>query len=62
MKSLVPSLVFWFELTMILTSYLGVVFLLAGKGLDWLEIILFIWMMIYLIIKILSFYQSVKNK
>jgi small-conductance mechanosensitive channel len=43
----------WFEFLLVLTGYLAIASQLVGKRLEWLIVILFIWLLIYLAGKII---------
>jgi len=66
MKSKIESnlklIMYWFELLMFFVAYITLAALLAGKGLEWLQVILFIWFIIYLAGKIWFFKTGVLNK
>jgi len=42
------QIMWWFEFTMIVIAYVAAASQLAGKGLDYLVIMLFIWLLIYM--------------
>ena len=42
------QIMWWFEFTMIVIAYVAAASQLAGKGLDCLVIMLFIWLLIYM--------------
>ena len=42
------QIMWWFEFTMIVIAYVAAASQLAGKGLDYLVIVLFIWLLIYM--------------
>ncbi len=56
-KPYLKQIMWWFDFIMILAAYIAIAKLLVGKGLEWLIILLFMLLIIYLIGKIL-FYRS----
>jgi small-conductance mechanosensitive channel len=52
-KPYMRMVMWWFEFLLVLTGYLAVASQLVGKGLEWLIVILFIWLLIYLAGKII---------